>query len=61
MKDKFSENLTRFNSPKEIEEYLLKTYGDEIKEYTCFNCESKNECRYAYDMYNTNGDCLSSK
>jgi hypothetical protein len=29
--------------------------------YTCFTCSDKKECKYAYDEYNHNGDCLASK
>jgi len=41
--------------------------GDEVREiindskYTCFDCEDKFECEYAFDNYNTNGDCLAIK
>ena len=28
---------------------------------TCYDCPSKETCRYAWDPYNTDGDCLASK
>lgn len=28
---------------------------------SCFTCESNNECKYAFDPYNTDGDCLMNK
>jgi len=28
---------------------------------TCCNCSEKMTCKYSYDFYNTNGDCLASK
>jgi hypothetical protein len=29
--------------------------------YTCDGCAHAPECRLAYDLYNTDGDCLASK
>lgn len=31
------------------------------EELTCHKCAEKNTCKYAYDPYNTNGDCLAEK
>ena len=31
------------------------------EDLTCHTCEDKNSCNYAYDHYNTNGDCLAMK
>jgi hypothetical protein len=31
------------------------------EEYTCFGCPSVEECEYAWDYYNINGDCLALK
>ena len=28
---------------------------------TCFSCEIKDNCKYAFDLYNTDGDCIASK
>lgn len=28
---------------------------------TCFKCVDEKTCPFAYDLYNTNGDCLASK
>jgi hypothetical protein len=28
---------------------------------TCNECEDVLRCPFAYDLYNTNGDCLASK
>jgi len=28
---------------------------------SCFRCEGNNECEYAFDPYNSNGDCLMTK
>ena len=29
--------------------------------YTCGKCVSKEDCPYAWDPYNTNGDCIAMK
>ncbi len=29
--------------------------------FTCDICSLKHDCEYAYDEYNTDGDCLASK
>jgi hypothetical protein len=31
------------------------------KKYTCTLCRSQLECDYAFDSYNTDGDCLAIK
>lgn len=31
------------------------------EEYTCYNCNAKDTCEYAWDDYNTNEDCLAEK
>jgi len=28
---------------------------------TCFNCIDRDTCDCAWDIYNTNGDCLAAK
>lgn len=32
--------------------------GYDISQCTCIDCTFANECDYAYDLYNTNGECL---
>ena len=34
---------------------------DNFEEYTCTNCSDTSFCLFAYDGYNTNGDCLAEK
>ncbi len=29
--------------------------------YTCDDCNSVDDCEFAYDLYNTDGDCLQLK
>lgn len=31
------------------------------KELSCYTCQDNQECEYAWDAYNTNGDCLALK
>lgn len=31
------------------------------KQTTCFNCDEREKCPYAFDPYNTDGECLASK
>lgn len=35
--------------------------GIGIPEFTCVDCASVRKCKLAFDLYNTNGDCLLSK
>ena len=30
-------------------------------EWTCKGCHSETTCKFAYDPYNTDGDCLADK
>ena len=32
-----------------------------LEDLTCFDCPSRNDCKYVDDFYNTNGDCLAEK
>lgn len=36
-------------------------YEPKDEELTCFKCSLKDKCEYAFDPYNTNGDCLAEK
>lgn len=31
------------------------------RNYTCDDCTDADQCEFAYDSYNTNGDCLALK
>ena len=33
----------------------------DIKEFSCDRCSASRTCDYAFDPYNTNGDCLAEK
>jgi MoaA/NifB/PqqE/SkfB family radical SAM enzyme len=39
----------------------LKSLGIVPKEITCDRCKSNDVCEWAYDAYNTDGDCLACK
>lgn len=39
----------------------MKPHFDEPAEFTCDTCAARFECVYAFDYYNTNGDCLAEK
>lgn len=45
----------------------IKAVKEEVKaeepepELTCVECPSVKNCEFAYDSYNTNGDCLAEK
>lgn len=45
---------------QEINEYL-KDNGLTRTEMTCKDCEDNNTCPFAWDAYNTYGDCLMEK
>lgn len=33
----------------------------EPKAFTCYTCDLKDACDYAWDPYNLDGDCLANK
>lgn len=42
-------------------EEQLRSYGYTDIVFTCSTCVYAPTCEYAYDGYNTNGDCLQDK
>lgn len=34
---------------------------DRSRKLTCFSCSERDRCKFAFDPYNTNGDCLMMK
>lgn len=38
-----------------------KFEGEVLTVFTCCDCPVVKECEYAYDLYNTDGDCLALK
>lgn len=42
-------------------ELYEKRMLDNLVNYTCHLCKDKNKCKYAFDDYCTDGDCLMEK
>jgi len=40
---------------------LFKEYNVTINDFSCRLCGAKKNCPFAFDFYNTNGDCLAEK
>lgn len=38
---------------------VVEVWG--IKKFTCDDCPAKRTCEFAFDTYNTDGDCLAEK
>ena len=41
--------------PARVEDFLI------LEKCTCSKCSGAKTCEYAFDGYNTNGDCLAIK
>ena len=52
-----SKLIVKFSSINFVEP--IKPIDDE--RFTCNKCADKDDCEYAFDEYNTNGDCLKVK
>jgi hypothetical protein len=35
--------------------------AQKIEDFTCYNCGAWKSCPFAFDFYNTHGDCLGEK
>jgi hypothetical protein len=55
--------LARDDEPRLTLKQLLNTpFGTEpIESYTCYDCPLWQKCEFAFDGYNTDGDCLAEK
>lgn len=40
---------------------LIEEYGVGEINFTCDDCPAKRVCQFAFDLYNTDGDCLAEK
>jgi hypothetical protein len=40
---------------------LVQEYGLGDMPFTCDQCPARNTCDFAFDLYNTDGDCLAEK
>ncbi|MEQ8822859.1 MAG: hypothetical protein RIC14_00620 [Filomicrobium sp.] len=43
----------------QLRKRISKYFG--IDTFTCDECDARYTCPYAFDPYNTNGDCLAEK
>jgi len=55
--------LTEYTVPtlREIQEMVKKDQELSLEDFTCFDCSFWKTCEYAFDGYNTGGDCLATK
>ncbi len=44
---------------KKLRERAVEYVGE--TEFTCDDCRDRRTCEWAFDPYNTNGDCLAEK
>ena len=42
-------------------DYILALTSPDDEMSTCYECSEKDECRYAFDPWNHDGNCLASK
>lgn len=42
-------------------EMVSGTEEEAEKQFTCYGCPQEPSCAYAWDLYNTGGDCLADK
>jgi len=54
-------NLIDENIKLQEENEKLKKEQSKLTWVTCINCTARDTCKYAFDNYNTNGDCLAEK
>lgn len=50
-----------YNLSTGLKAYLVKDLKLKIADFTCCDCPHVKTCRYSYDGYNTDGDCLELK
>jgi hypothetical protein len=42
----------------DVDDYYRRV---DMKSFTCTNCNQQSYCSFAFDLYNTDGDCLAAK
>ncbi len=52
-------DIERLNNMSDEE--LEAAYGVAKEDTACFHCPGNTICKYAWDPYNTDGDCLMNK
>lgn len=56
----WSENQLHLFRNKLIQSYV-RANGENPKSITCDDCTNPQDCLFAFDPYNTDGDCLGMK
>jgi len=46
---------------EEIYDTEPRNYEVPKETMTCFHCDDRGTCKYAWDLYNQDGDCLAEK
>lgn len=46
---------------KAVERMVDNGQWEQGMSFTCDSCDQSEECKWSYDPYNTNGDCLGDK
>lgn len=59
-KREFWKDILRINLDTVESEELIKDRDTRFG-ITCAECELNDKCEFAWDFYNTNGDCLAEK
>lgn len=44
---------------QKLRDRVAKAEG--VEKFTCDDCRDRRTCEWAFDSYNTNGDCLAEK
>lgn len=60
LKDANNWNAERLTLEREIAG-VLREELEKLEWVTCVKCLARKTCQYAFDPYNTNGDCLAEK
>jgi hypothetical protein len=42
-----------------IRAQVVQEWGE--RSFTCDRCQARHTCEFAFDLYNTDGDCLAEK
>jgi hypothetical protein len=60
--------LTKAQRDAFIFDYISKLEGTPLEgeyhldiNFTCDDCTADDKCKFAFNLYNTNGDCLAAK
>lgn len=62
--DELKPKPTYLDSKKRYERVMKKVSPEHqypMVEMTCYSCKKEHECEFAWDPYNTDGDCLAEK